>query len=124
MTMNDEATPHFGICIKNQGCEDLELRKLYEILLPDEVSREAGLLRVVDDSGEDYLYPAENFVLLPLLSRSRKSSQPSPRGSRRGICSGGAAQDPCARSSTRLIYSYFLFTGGRLGVAQARSESF
>lgn len=63
--MNSEATPHFGVCIKNEGCDDLELRKLYQ-LLPDEAAEDSGLLRVVDESGEDYLYPAENFIRLPL----------------------------------------------------------
>lgn len=42
-----------------------ELRKLYQIL-PDEAAEESGLLRVVDESGEDYPYPAGNFIR-PLL---------------------------------------------------------
>jgi hypothetical protein len=60
------ATPHFGICIRNEGCEDLQLRKLYPIL-PDESAARSGFLRVIDDSGEDYLYPADHFlpVVLP-----------------------------------------------------------
>lgn len=61
----NESTPHFGICIKNEGCDDLQLRKLYQIL-PDETAERAALLRVVDDSGEDYLYPAANFILVSL----------------------------------------------------------
>lgn len=56
---------HFVICIKNEGCEDLQLRKLYQTL-PDEIADEAGLIRVVDDSGEDYLYPATSFVPVTL----------------------------------------------------------
>lgn len=63
--MESSTTPHFGICIRNNGCEDLQIRKLYQIL-PDEAAAKNGLLRVVDDSGEDYLYPAENFILVPL----------------------------------------------------------
>jgi hypothetical protein len=63
--MSTELTPNFAICIKNEGCEDLELRKLYQIL-PDVAAEESGLLRVVDESGEDYLYPAANFIRLPL----------------------------------------------------------
>jgi len=63
--MSTDLTPHFAICIKNEGCDDLELRKLYQIL-PDEAAEESGLLRVVDESGEDYLYPAGNFIRLPL----------------------------------------------------------
>jgi hypothetical protein len=63
--MSNEATPHFGVCIRNQGCEDLQLLKLYQIL-PDPTAEGAGLIRVVDDSGEDYLYPAENFIPVSL----------------------------------------------------------
>jgi hypothetical protein len=59
------ADPHFVVCIRNEGCEDLQLRKLYE-MLPDETAAAGGLLRVIDDSGEDYLYPAENFIAVRL----------------------------------------------------------
>ena len=59
--MSHSAVPHFGICIRNEGCEDLQLRKLYQIL-PDETAAKSGFLRVVDDSGEDYLYPADSFT--------------------------------------------------------------
>src|SRR6476661_8163109 len=55
--MSHETPPHFGVCIRNQGCEDFQLLKLYPIL-PDQTAESAGLLRVADDSGEDYLYPA------------------------------------------------------------------
>jgi hypothetical protein len=64
----NEATPHFGVCIKNEGCDDLHLRKLYQFL-PDEIAEKSGLTRAIDDSGEDYLYPAENFIPLSLPSR-------------------------------------------------------
>ena len=63
--MSHETPPHFGVCIRNQGCEDLQLLRLYPIL-PDPTAESAGLIRVVDDSGEDYLYPAESFIPLPL----------------------------------------------------------
>ena len=54
------------------GLDDLELRKLYQIL-PDESAARSGFLRVIDDSGEDYLYPAGNFL------RSG-STAPAPEG--------------------------------------------
>jgi hypothetical protein len=63
--MNNPETFHFGVCVRNDGCEDLQLRKLYQIL-PDETAERNGLLRVVDDSGEDYLYPAANFIPVSL----------------------------------------------------------
>jgi hypothetical protein len=42
-------------------------------VLPDKVAESDGDLRVVDDSGEDYLYTAERFVLLDLLHAVEKS---------------------------------------------------
>ncbi|HEV2843288.1 MAG TPA: hypothetical protein VG477_00465 [Thermoanaerobaculia bacterium] len=63
--MEGHATSGFGVCVRNEGCEDLQLRKLYQIL-PDETATNSGFLRVVDDSGEDYLYPADNFIPVSL----------------------------------------------------------
>ncbi len=57
--------PHFAICIEANGWEDLQLRKLYAVL-PDEDAARSDFLRVVDDSGEDYLYPASCFLLVDL----------------------------------------------------------
>ena len=57
---------HFVICVENKGFEaSLEIRKVYD-LLQDDDALSHGLLRVVDESGEDYLYPSEFFVLLDL----------------------------------------------------------
>lgn len=50
------------VCVKNNGCDDLQILKLYQ-LLPDEKAAEESYIRVVDDSGEDYLYPADYFVI-------------------------------------------------------------
>lgn len=56
----------FAICIKNEDHEvSLELRKLYEVL-PDSKSEQLGMVRVVDESGEDYLYPQAFFVRISL----------------------------------------------------------
>ena len=57
----------FAICIENSDCEDLEKRKLYQIL-PDNAAAQEGYMRVVDGSGEDYLYP-ESYLILVDLSR-------------------------------------------------------
>lgn len=52
----------FAICIKNEDYEaSLELRKLYEVL-PDPKSEQLGMVRVMDESGEDYLYPQAFFT--------------------------------------------------------------
>ena len=63
--MTNEPPPHFVVCIRTQGCEDLQLLKLY-LILPDQAAENAGLIRIVDDSGEEYLYPAESFISVSL----------------------------------------------------------
>lgn len=55
----------FVVCIQNEGCEDLQLRKLYQVL-PDDIAAAEGYIRVIDDSGEDYLYPANFFIQIEL----------------------------------------------------------
>jgi len=57
--------PKFALCFRNDESEDLELRKVYRIL-PDDRAAEEGYVRVVDESGEDYLYPASYFIPLTL----------------------------------------------------------
>ena len=60
------AAAHFVICVRNQGYRaSLDLRKLYPVL-PDEFAEEHYMIRVIDESGEDYLYPADYFVRLDL----------------------------------------------------------
>lgn len=67
MTMkhrNSEA--QYTVYIKNEGYPaSLEVRKIYRII-PDTRSAEHQLVRVVDESGEDYLYPADYFVPIEL----------------------------------------------------------
>jgi len=55
----------FALCVKNDDCEDLERRKVYRVL-PDKKADKDGYLRVIDESGEDYLYPASYFVRVQL----------------------------------------------------------
>jgi len=64
MPIQDEHA-HFVICVRNEGCEDLEIRKLYPIL-QDESAKRSGFIRVIDESGEDYLYPSDNFLAVEL----------------------------------------------------------
>ena len=55
----------FALCIEDADCDDLENRKLYQIS-PDEEATQEGHLRVVDESGEDYLYPESFFIFTEL----------------------------------------------------------
>jgi hypothetical protein len=56
----------FLLCVRNEEYPaSLELRKLYQVIR-DSAAAEHGLVRVIDESGEDYLYPAEYFIPLRL----------------------------------------------------------
>lgn len=54
----------------NDGCADLEAWKVYRVL-PDAHATELGCLRVIDESGEDNLYPANRFELVALSEEAR-----------------------------------------------------
>lgn len=54
----------FVICIQSDN-EDLQIGKVYRVL-PDETAAREGYIRVIDESGEDYLYPATYFVPISL----------------------------------------------------------
>jgi len=66
----------FALCLENRDCEDLEKRKIYEILTDEEAEKE-GYFRVVDESGEDYLYPQSYFVLVQLPREVQEALQVS-----------------------------------------------
>lgn len=65
------AEPRFVVCVKNDGCEDLEIRKIYQVLL-DERAAEDDYVRVIDESGEDYLYPGSYFYPVELSREAEK----------------------------------------------------
>lgn len=57
----------YAICVNNEGYEmDLEPLKVYAVLPPSPKESELNLLRVIDETGEDYLYPAEYFIPVEL----------------------------------------------------------
>jgi hypothetical protein len=57
---------YFVVCLSNEGYDaSLERRKIY-IALPDPASEKHGMLRVIDESGADYLYPKSFFRTLTL----------------------------------------------------------
>ncbi len=63
--LENRASVKFAVCVDNRDYPaSLELHGLYRVL-PDEHAEAYGEIRVVDESGEDYLYPAEYFVLVP-----------------------------------------------------------
>jgi hypothetical protein len=66
---------HFAVCVRNTGNEaSLELRKLYEVVVDPDADSD-GMLRVIDESGEDYLFPSSFFVLAPLPAAVEEAVQ-------------------------------------------------
>lgn len=64
--MTKSRSKQLVICVNNEGyAVSLEKRKIYEVLR-DPVAEKNGLLRVVDESGEDYLYPKTLFRSIAL----------------------------------------------------------
>jgi hypothetical protein len=64
---------HFMICVNNRGYEaSLEIRKIYEVL-PDKAAERHHQMRVIDESGEDYIYPEKYFapVRLPTITKEK-----------------------------------------------------
>ena len=62
----------FAICIENRGAEDLDIRKVYRVL-QDRAATASGYVRVIDESGEDYRYPGEYFVLIELPQKAKRA---------------------------------------------------
>ena len=63
----------FAVCVRNEGYEaSLERNKIYPVLPDDEAERD-GDLRVVDESGEDYLFSADRFVAIEVPSAVKAS---------------------------------------------------
>jgi hypothetical protein len=61
------------ICVENSGYEvSLERRKIYEAI-SDSTAAKRGLVRIVDESGEDYLYPESMFVAATLPAAVRRA---------------------------------------------------
>ena len=66
------ARTQYVVCVKNEDYPaSLELLKLYPVL-PDRAAEKAGLRRIIDESGEDYLYPEDYFVDIKLPSAVEK----------------------------------------------------
>jgi len=68
----------FVVCIHNETYPaSLELRKIYQVVL-DEKAAQHRLLRVIDESGEDYLYPAHYFVSIELPQSAAEAFLSAP----------------------------------------------
>jgi len=61
----------FALCVNNAGHDDLEAWKVYRVV-GDPKAAEVGCLGVMDESGEDYLYPADCFVQVTFPDKVRQ----------------------------------------------------
>ena len=63
MVKRKKGTSQFAICINTDDSDLLTLRRIYRIL-SDESAARSGYIRVIDNEGEDYLYPSEYFIFV------------------------------------------------------------
>jgi len=73
MKQQKKTAIRFAVCINNSEYPaSLELHKIYRVI-PDEEAAQDGDIRVIDESGEDYLYPAHWFVFVKLPQEVEQS---------------------------------------------------
>ena len=71
MNETSQSEPVFAVCINNRDYPaSLELHKIYRVLHDEDAAKD-GDIRVVDESGEDYLYPAKDFVMIDVPDEVR-----------------------------------------------------
>ncbi len=63
MTKHRKPMPQFAICINTDDPDLLTPRMIYQVL-PDESAAKSNYIRVIDNEGEDYLYPADYFAFV------------------------------------------------------------
>ena len=71
-------SPTFAICIRSDDSDLLTQRMIYEIL-PDKSAAKSKCVRVIDNEGEDYLYPASFFLMVkfpPAVKKTLMKTQP------------------------------------------------
>ena len=73
MMADIQADSRFLLCVRNDGYPaSLEVRKVY-LTVPDVAAAGRRLVRVIDESGEEYLYPADLFVPIDLPQSAAKA---------------------------------------------------
>ena len=65
MSKRRNTEPRFAVCVETDDPDLLTPRMLYQVL-PDESAARSEYVRVIDNEGEDYLYPAKYFVIVNL----------------------------------------------------------
>jgi hypothetical protein len=73
MAERRKSSKRFVVCVRNKGYEaSLERNKIY-LVRPDPEAEADGDIRIVDESGEDYLYPADWFVAVEVPKAAQAS---------------------------------------------------
>ncbi|MBF0574180.1 MAG: hypothetical protein HQK69_10570 [Desulfamplus sp.] len=62
----------FVLCINNSGYDDIQKWKIYKVIEPDD-NTDKGWIRLIDDSGEDYLYPPDYFEFIELPQKLKEA---------------------------------------------------
>ncbi|MBV9927721.1 MAG: hypothetical protein JOZ96_22065 [Acidobacteria bacterium] len=65
MSKRRNTTPRFAVCVETDDPDLLTPRMIYQVL-PDESAARSDYVRVIDNEGEDYLYPSKYFVIVDL----------------------------------------------------------
>ena len=72
MNKKENQLPQFGLCLNNEGyTASLEVGKVYRVIQDDEAASH-GYIRVIDESGEDYVYTTNRFHLIQLPTAVEK----------------------------------------------------
>jgi len=77
MSKHRNSTPKFAVCINSDDPDLLTPRMIYRVL-PDESAALSNHVRVIDNEGEDYLYPAKYFVLVDLPREAERAILRAP----------------------------------------------
>lgn len=74
MAVNRKSSPQFVVCVDNSGYPaSLELHKIYQVVPDSDAAAADDDVRVIDESGEDYLYAADRFVPLAVPVSVKRS---------------------------------------------------
>ena len=74
----ESSQPRFAVCVNNAAYpDDLKVRTIYQVLT-DESGAKSNYIRVIDETGEDYLYPADLFVVIDVPAEARDALIQTP----------------------------------------------
>ena len=90
----------YVIRIEKRGADDLEVRKVYRVL-HDKDATATGYMRVIDESGEDYLYPSAYFVPVELPPKAKRAWTATRTSAKRR----SSPNKPLQRSGARVARS-------------------